>query len=470
MALIDTRYLTDDELAELAKKLLVADQYDWNSWARSNQLEPEEMYRTLLILAGRGFGKTRMGSELLRKWSTENPGGRYAVVALGHRELRDVNLEGVSGLLSVFPPGEIVGIKKGLGDVSVQLKNGSRIDGFTSGNPDALRGRSFDAALVDEFGAYNPNVADDVINQLWFCLREAKNPRMVIATTPRKVPHIVTMVKRFQKGEDGLILRSGRTQDNTALSKDAVAHLESIYAGTRIGRQELEGELLLDVEGALWTQELIDTLRHEGPLPDMKFTGMGVDPSGSADGDETGIVIAGIGHDNAIYTITNLTTGGTPATRYTACCMGAYEHGVTDIWVESAFSGDNARFAISAQWKSLVQAGRIPSGARVPNVLPSTIKGDKAARAQPVVALAERHLDSIVKGQGGKLWHPEPSAINGIIIMEDELTTWETDARKSPNSLDAYVHVVRHLQKRIGNEGGISRVSKNRRVSLGWRP
>lgn len=468
---INTDHLNEYELAELAKEVMLADKYDWvGSHARPEQLEPEESYKTLLVLAGRGFGKTRMGTELLRKWATENPGGRYAIVALGHRELRDVNLEGVSGLLNCFPPDEIVGIKKGLGDVSIELKNGSIITGFTSGNADALRGRSFDAALVDEYAAYNPNTAGDIVTQLWLCLRESENPRMVITSTPKKVKHIVDLVKKAHKGEDGLILRVGKTRDNTALSDVAVSHLESIYAGTRVGRQELLGELLLDVEGALWNQELIDSLRLDDELPSMKHVYVGVDPSGSADGDQMGIVVAGITMDDAIAVIENRTTGGSPATRFTAVCMAAFENGASEIWVESAFSGDNARFGIVAQWKMLQNEGRIPESVQCPRVLASTIKGDKSARAMPVVSLAERHMDAIRKGEKGLLWHAKPTVDNQILTMEDELTGWEPDSKVSPNSMDAMVHAVRALMLKLKGEGGVSRVSKNRRLNRGWMP
>lgn len=469
-SLPDPRLMTDEELVLWGAELLKADRYDWESIARPEQLEPDE-YHTFLYSAGRGAGKTRAAAEIVRKWCKEKPGSRIAILALGHRELRDVCLDGPSGLLNVIPPEEILSVKKGLGDLSIVLKNGSEIHGFTSGNAESLRGRSFDAAWCDEYAAWARNSAQDVLDQLWFCLRESKKPRVLITTTPRKVPHVVDLFKRAEK-DVGIVIRQGRTRDNTALSEAALAQLEMVYGGTRLGRQELEGILLLDVEGALWTESLLAPARmdREMELPLLREVIIGYDFSGSEDGDEAGIVAIGWDSKKTIYVLENKTTGGTPAVRYGEACLCAHRNKASRIYYEGVH-GDVHKFALEQQWKTLVEQGAIPEAAKRPLILPSNIKGSKADRAQPVVAMYEKHAIALENDKSPVVLHVSPTVSNGMAKLESELTSWEPHSRLSPNALDAYVHAARQAMRTLGYEmAAPSRVNKKRRIDRGWTP
>lgn len=466
-ALPDVRLMSDAQLAAFGKALVAADRFDWRGAnARPEQIQPKS-YRTWCIICGRGWGKTRCSSEAVREWCLARPGCHIAVIAKDHRSLRDVSFEGVSGLINVFPQDmwNARDYHKGLGDVSLKLLNGSIIYGFTSEAPDAIRGRAFDAAICDEYAAWARNKASDMLSQLWFCLRDSPDPRVIITTTPKRVPHVVDLIKQVRAGEEGMVLTTGKTSDNVALSQVAVDQLHRMYAGTRMGRQELDGELLTDVDNALWTLEMVEAARDDESLdvPPMIGVITGVDPSGSADGDATGVVTIGWDSSLVIHVLDNSTTGGSPAERYTAVCMSAYIHGATEIWSEAAYGGDNAVFGIQEQWKNLMEAGII-TGSVCPPVRLSTLRGDKSARAMPVVTLYEQQM---ALPDRRRVVHPRPTLANGIAKLEDEMVTWSTESKKSPNAVDAFVHATRQAMLKLGMEQSVSRPNTARRVGEG---
>lgn len=477
---IDPRLMSDDDLVASIRAALEADRYDWRgSRARPEQIQPAH-YRTWLVLAGRGFGKTEIGTQAIREWCSI-PDQRIAVVGADHRAIRDTLLDGPSGLLKVFPPEDVRSYKSGLGDVTVTLMNGSVIYGFPAENPDSVRGRAFDGVLCDEYGAWNRNTAEDMIAQLWFCMRDTPDPRMIMTTTPRRVPHIVNLIKRSEASEPGLVVTRGRTRDNKALSEVALQQLERMYAGTRMGRQELEGELVLDVENALFTGDMVegahwDLKDKDGfplPLPPMIGVVVGLDPSGSKDGDATGVVTIGWDKDKTLYVLENTTRNGTPAERYTAVCMSAFRHGAGEVWFETSYGGDQSAYGVEQQWKNLIEAGDIPVGARCPRMMPSRVKGDKAGRAGPVVTLYEQQLTVTDRK---RIWHASATVENGLTTLEDEMLSWSTDSNKSPNALDALVHAARAVMRLTGQEITFSapvRATQTgapaRRVSGGYR-
>lgn len=431
-----------------------------------------------MYLAGDGMiptHNTKAGSETVRKWATEKP-GVYAVVALGHRELRDVCLNGDSGLLNAFPPDEVASIKTGLGDLSIKLKNGSEIVGFTSGNAEALRGREFEACWADEYGAWARSTAQEVLDQLLMCMRKSDRPRLLITTTPRKVPHIVDLFKmaeqadKRKENEPLVLITHASIEDNPHLSDRAVGMLRATFDGTRQGKQELDGLLLLDVEGALWTDKLLGyaVMDREEDLPLMRKVIVGYDYAGSDTGDPAGVVAVGWDAEKTIYVLDNRTTGGTPADRYSAGCMCAYENKASEIWVEGN-QGDAAGFGLKKQWETLVEQGRIPSDAMIPHIRPSNIKGNKADRANPLVALYERHAHSIEQDGRPFIRHVAPTATNRMAFLESELTSWEPHSRLSPNGLDALVHAGRQAMIQLGYEASRPTYNKGkRRIDKGW--
>lgn len=462
----DPRLMTDAELVAWAGELLKVDRYDWSLNALPHQIEPEA-YTTWLLSGGRGGGKTKTGSETIRKWCNERP-AIYAIVALGHRELRDICLNGDSGILNAFPPGEIEQVKTGLGDISIKLKNGAEIIGFTSGNPESLRGREFEACWVDEFGAYARSTAQDVLDQLWMCMRKSADPKVVITTTPRKVQHIIDLFKAAEK-DKGVVITHMSMRDNPHLSEKAMAQLEMTFGGTRFGRQELDGQLLLDVEGALWSDKLLSYAKmdRDEDLPIMRKVIVGYDYAGSDTGDPAGVVAVGWDQTNCLYVLDNRTTGGSPADRYGACCMCAYENHATEVWFEGN-QGDATKFGLEAQWKTLVEQGKIPASYAMPRIVPSNLKGNKADRANPLVALYEKNAVSVEKGERPFIRHLAAHHTNRLAHLEDELTSWEPDARLSPNALDALVHAGRQAMRQTGYETSFARPSKRRRIDRGW--
>lgn len=456
----DPRLMPDAELVELVQALMNVDKYDWEYATRNrlNQREPDD-YKIWLLMAGRGFGKTRCSAEAVRK-AVENPNTRAAVIAKDHRALRDVCFEGVSGILACLPPDtyNFKDYNKGLGDVGLKLKNGSSIKGYTAGEPDAIRGQSFDIIWGDEFAAWPKNKAKDMLTQARMCLRESDHARAILSTTPKRVQHVIDMIKDA-KDDARIVVTTGRSRDNTALSEDWHQQMEKDYGGTTMGRQELDGELVMDNEFALWKSLWIDEARWApeynektdtySEMPAMMGVVIGVDPSGSKDGDATGISTVGWDHDKCLWVLENRTRKGAPAERYTAVCMAAYERGACEIVYETSYGGDNAKFGIEQQWKNLQQEGIIPEDHRCPPIVGSKIKGDKAARAMPVVALYEQQAN---KPERRRIFHVDPTEANQLSALEEEMLVWETNSTKSPNAIDAFAHAARRVMQKTGQE------------------
>lgn len=319
----------------------------------------------------------------------------------------------------------------------------------------------------DEFAAWPHWTAQDMLDQIWFCLRESQNPRVIITTTPKRVQHVMDLMKRHRAGDKSIFVTNGRTIDNAAnLGAAAIAELEARHGGTRLGAQELSGELLEDVEGALWTDGMLTAARwDEDEVPQLRKIITGFDPSGSATGDATGIVTIGYDDKNRIFVLECMSTKGHPAARYTAACLSAARCGADLIMCEYNFGGDNARFGLEKQWDHLVETGVI-TGLRPP-IEPSTLKGDKAVKASPVAALYEQQMNTHTE----RVFHVKGTSLNGLDALESELTSWEPGDKASPNSLDALVIAVRRAMKELGWEPSINRANPNRRIDPGgYRP
>jgi phage terminase large subunit-like protein len=453
-----------------------AARHDWRRHARPSQREPRN-YFTWAIVAGRGYGKTRTGSETVRRWAARRR-GLYAVIAKNDREVRRICFEArKAGLLAVIPPDDVAknGYKKSAGETALTLTNGSVIMAFSAEQPDNLRGYAFDGVWLDEYGSWSKKTAQDVWDNVMFCLREAAAPHVVVTTTPKNVEHVRTLMGKLDS-DPGYVLTRGHTEENRAnLSAQMLGELERAYAGTRLGRQELGGELLTDVENALWSLELIAaaTWRFDayGPLPDLVEVVTSVDPSGSAKGDATGIVTVARARpftlptdepavvrsittglpveQGPIIVLSDATTQGTPEHRYSTACLEAYRHSAGVILVEGAYGGDNVSMALRSSWADLVRRGIIDAAVPMPRLVNAPTSGSKADRAQPVVGLYEQTATG-----GARIFH---ASVNGSLAgLEDEQTTWEpTDSAWSPNRLDALVHGVRHLMRVAGYTGAV---------------
>ncbi|GAA0695304.1 terminase family protein [Kitasatospora atroaurantiaca] len=278
--------------------------------ARDSQRVPVWAWTVWMLLTGRGWGKTRTAAETVKEWA-KTPGLQIAVVAKNATLVRDICFDSPkSGLLAIIPAEDIARYNSSLGETTIRLRNGTVIRGFGAETPDNLRGWAFDKAWCDEYAAWSRNTAQDVYDMLWFCLREADTPQMLISTTPKPLPHIKRLVERgrrqeqrHQEGGDAprVVLTRGHMRDNDAnLSPAARAELDEQYAGTRLGRQELSGELLEDVEGALWQGWMLEVegfRQHRENLPDMERVVVAVDPATKSheNADHTAFTVAGRG-------------------------------------------------------------------------------------------------------------------------------------------------------------------------------
>ncbi len=229
----------------------------WCLWGRPGQLPPEGGWRIWFMMAGRGYGKTRAGAEWVHHLAEET-GLRIALVGPTEDEVRRVMIEGASGLLACAPPGGRPDWEPSLGRLT--WPSGSVGFVYSGVNAESLRGPEHDFAWCDELGKWpQPEAAWD---NLMFGLRRGRYPRAMITTTPRPTPLLRRLIGR------GDVARSrGRTADNVMLAGSFVDYVTGLYGGTRLGRQELDGELIEEVEGSLWPRGLIERARAAIPLP-----------------------------------------------------------------------------------------------------------------------------------------------------------------------------------------------------------
>jgi phage terminase large subunit-like protein len=274
---------------ELSATLTAAEErallYDWSFWARPNQLPPSGEWRVWLVLAGRGFGKTRTGAEMIRARVTAGTAHRLALVAPTAGDARDIMVEGESGILAVSPPWERPRYEPSKRRLT--WANGAIATLFSADEPERLRGPQHDAAWCDELASWRHPEAWDM---LMFGLRLGTDPRVVVTTTPR-----ATTLLRNLMSDPTVVITRGTTYENRAnLAPAFFGQIIRKYRGTRLGRQELEAELLEDVPGALWNRGMLEGSRaHTAPL--LIRVVVAIDPAASSTdrADETGIIVAG---------------------------------------------------------------------------------------------------------------------------------------------------------------------------------
>lgn len=343
---------------------------DWKAKGRPEQQTPPGDWTAWLILAGRGWGKTRTGAEDVAIYGAANPGSRIAVVAPTYTDARDTCIEGDSGLFNVLPDACIQTWNRSLGELI--LTNGTRYKLFSADEPERLRGPQHHRAWADELAAWRYPEAWD---QLLFGLRLGKSPRAVVTTTPKPNP----LVRGLMKSRRTLITR-GSTFDNAAnLAPAALEQLKAKYEGTRLGRQELYAEVLDDVAGALWTRALVDEAQRPVAWPEMERVVVAVDPSGSdgETGDSQGIVAAGLGRDGRAYVLEDASVRESPQ-GWAATVARAYSRHMADrVVAERNYGG------------AMVEAVLRTAAPNLPVKLVTATRG-KAVRAEPVAALYEQ--------------------------------------------------------------------------------
>lgn len=397
----------------LASRLLEAhsdSRPPWPRLARPEQQEPDGDWSTWLILAGRGFGKTFAGAGWLAHQAM-NRRGDYAAIAPTFRDLRDVCVEGPSGLLTMLGTCDW---NRSLGEL--RLPNGSRIFAVSAEEPDRLRGRNLSGAWCDELAAF-PNPERLWAEALMPALRIGERPRVVVTTTPRAGK----LLKDLTTRDDGTVtVTRGSTFDNaTNLSRAALSELVTRYGGTRMGRQELDGELLEDMEGALWTASLLDATRVHTVPSDLVRVVVGVDPAVTSGerADETGIVVAARGADGHVYVLADYSGKYSPD-GWAQRVGYAYErHQADAVVVETNQGGDLV--------VRVLRSGR----SQLP-VKPVHASRGKRTRAEPISALWEQGRAHVV---------------GSLPDLEEQLVSWAPGVGASPDRLDAMVWAATDL-------------------------
>lgn len=354
----------------LPPEVQAALQWKWRDWnARPNQIAPDGEWSTWLVLAGRGFGKTRSGAEWLReKWKAGAQ--RIAIVAETAADSRDVLVEGQSGILAISPKDD-----RPLYEPSkrrLTWPNGAVATLYNGTEPDQLRGPEHDTALVDELAKYS--YPQDTWDNLQFGLRLGPHPQVCVTTTPRPIPIIRSLMK-----DPATRITRGSTFDNAAnLPARFIQTIRDRYEGTRLGRQELFAEVLDDAVGALWSR---DSIIH-GLLPQMQRIVVAIDPSGASgatdeDADSIGIIVAGKGVDGRFYVIEDATCRLSPSGWARRAVERYQAHKADKIVAERNFGGD-------------MVASVIRTADRNANVKLVTASRGKSVRAEPIAALYEQ--------------------------------------------------------------------------------
>ena len=380
--------------------------YDWEGvWARPKQLPPSGDWRTWLINAGRGFGKTRIGAEETRKAKDRYPILHLAGPTSG--DVRDIMVEGESGILSISPNWDRPAYEPSKRRLT--WKNGAKAILFSADEPDRFRGPQCYWAWCDELAAWR---YPDAWDQLQFGLRLGTNPQCVVTTTPRPTKLIRELI-----ADPTTVVTRGSTFDNKAnLAPAFLEQVKAKYEGTRLGRQELYAELLEDTPGALWTWPMLDPIRL-ATVPDraaMARIVVAVDPAvtSNKDSDATGIVVVGLGHDGLGYVLEDATGIYTPL-GWAEVVVRLFRKWMADLVIAEVNNGGD-----------LVEINVRQVDKTIPYKAVWASKG-KRTRAEPVSALYEQ----------ARIRHAP-----ALRDLELQQTTWSAGTGEaSPNNIDAEV-------------------------------
>jgi phage terminase large subunit-like protein len=350
---------------------------NWRLRARPSQLPPSgNAWNGWLLLAGRGFGKTFVLTSYCNELAQAGAGGRFAIIGPTAADVRDVLIRGESGILRTAPAHFMP--KYEPSKRLVEWPNGARALCFSAEEPERLRGPQHTHAFCDEIAAWTN--ATECWNQLMFGLRLGSRPRWIAATTPRPLKLIKDLLARAER--DVVVTRGSSFENAENLAPSFLAELRARYEGTRLGRQEILAELLEDVQGALWTRDMLERARYQGAVPDCKRVVVSIDPSGtrgdSDSGDSVGICVAGIGTDGLGYILADLTIKASPAV-WGARAVQAYHSFKADrIIAERNYGGSMVEHVIRTV---------------DPNIpyREVTASRGKIARAEPIAALYEQN-------------------------------------------------------------------------------
>jgi len=408
---------------EVAKDVALS---PWWFLGRPEQQPPEGNWNIWLILAGRGWGKTRTGSEWLIDSVIKNPVApdgtptEWAIVAETFSDCRTVCVEGPSGVLRVL---RRLGWEEGTDFLynrsswQINLAKGQRIHLFGADNPDAGRGFNLAGVWADEVAKWKYPY-ETWTEGIALALRIGEKPRACITTTPKPI----RLLRDWTARKDGSVyITSGSTFENQAnLSQAALLELESRYAGTRMGRQELYGQLLEDIEGALWTRKMIDDARVKEMPPLVRIV-VAIDPAVTSgeESDETGIVTAGVTADGHYYVMEDNSLRASPDAWARKAIESYHRHKADRVIGEANNGGDMIELLLK-QVDSVVSFKKV------------TATRGKKVRAEPISALYEQ----------ARVHH-----VGGFPELEDQMVMWTPDSGSSPDRMDALVWALTELSE-----------------------
>ncbi|MFV0409559.1 MAG: DNA-packaging protein [Paracoccus sp. (in: a-proteobacteria)] len=416
----------DEFLAGLSDNALASLPWIFDFWALPHQIPPRGDWKSWVIMGGRGAGKTRAGSEWVRRKvegaTPEAPGecSRVALIAETFDQVREVMVFGDSGILACSPPD-----RRPVWEASrrrLVWPNGAVAMAFSAHEPEALRGPQFDAAWVDELAKWKK--AEDSWDMLQFALRLGRHPQQVVTTTPKNVE----VLKRILRSASTVTTHAPTDANRAYLAESFLTEVESRYGGTRMGRQELEGVLLEDVDGALWTTAMVEAA-HIDRLPELDRVVVALDPavSSGAGSDECGIIVAGVvmkgpPKDWRAYVLEDASTGGAPSEWVQAALAAMDRHGAEKLVAEVNQGGD------------LIESVLRQIDPLVPFRALRATRG-KAIRAEPVAALYEQ----------GRIHHLRGPSLG---VLEDQMCRMSLrgyEGRGSPDRMDALVWAIHEL-------------------------
>jgi len=420
--------------SSFAAKLIDALEHSWAAIARPNQLPPPgDWWQIWLLLAGRGFGKTRTLAEWVCEQVLFGLASRIALVAATAADARDVLVEGESGILAVAPPWfrPIYEPSKR----RLTWPNGAIGTTFSAEEPERLRGPQHDAAVCDELGSWS---RPETWDMLQFGLRLGRNPRCLVATTPRPTKLIRELLAR--EGRDVVVTR-GSTYDNRPnLAPGFFDRVIRKYEGTRLGRQELNAELLEDTPGALWSHGIIDAAR-QAAAPNLARIVVAIDPATTSgeDADETGIVVVGKDNQGHGYVLADA-SGKYQPIEWAKIAITAYRTHHADRIVAEVNNGGE-----------MVENTLRMVDPNIPFTAVRASRG-KVTRAEPVSALYEQ----------GRMHH-----VGTFPQLEDQMTNFTSDfdrqsAGYSPDRVDALVWAVTDLMLTDMKGWGLFEVMRRR--------
>jgi predicted phage terminase large subunit-like protein len=407
--------LWQDAIRSLPVELAKIFQHQWESWGRPEQFAPRGDWRVWLLLAGRGFGKTRAGAEYVRAKVSARQARRFALVAPTAADARNVMVEGESGILAISPNDELP-----RWEPSKRLltwPNGAIATLYSADEPRRLRGPQHDAAWCDELAVWRYPEAWDM---LMFGLRIGNDPRAVVTTTPRP-----TRLIKALAGDPKVAVTRGTTYENRNwLAPAFFSQIVRKYEGTRLGRQELLAEIVEDMPGALWSRGVIEACRATIAPADLLRVVVAIDPAASAGAtaDETGIVVAGKDGDGRGWVLSDASGRYQPAEWARVAIAAFRAHAADRIVAEINNGGDMVAATLRMVDDSVpFRAVRAARG--------------KVARAEPVAALYEQ----------GRVRH-----LGAFPELEDQMCAFAADfdratAGYSPDRVDALVWALSDL-------------------------